>query len=98
MTALTRLQPQPLTQPTPASRKDLLGVGHNPGLTPMTANAAGTWLHGLGFESRQVSPGHWIVTHSKALPELHFYSVSELGQFAAYRAHRYAATFKREES
>jgi hypothetical protein len=98
MTALNRLQPQPLTEVPPASRKDLLGVGHNPGLAPMTICTAWKWLENLGFEVRQIIPGHWIVTHSRALPELHFYSVPELSQFAAHRARRYADTFKREES
>lgn len=98
MTALNRLQPHPLTETPPASRKDLLGVGHNPGLAPMTIRTAWKWLDNLGFEVCQIIPGHWIVTHSGALPELHFYSVSELSQFAAQRAHRYADIFKREES
>lgn len=96
MTALNRLQPHPLTEIPPASRKDLLGVGHS--LAPMTIHTARKWLENLGFEMRLVKPEHWIITHSKTLPELHFYSAVELSQFAAHRAHRYADTFTREES
>lgn len=98
MTALNRLQPHPLTEVPPASRKDLLGVSHNSGPAPMTVRTAGKWLENLGFDVRQVIPEHWIVTHLSALPELHFYSVSELSQFAAHRAHRYADTFTREKT
>ncbi|MDK8464885.1 hypothetical protein [Marinobacter sp. SS13-12] len=98
MTALNRLQPHPLTEIPPASRKDLLGVGHNHDLAPMTIHTARKWLENLGFEIRLVKPEHWIITHSKALPEIHFYSAVELSQFAAHRAHRYADTFTREES
>ncbi|MDL0430368.1 hypothetical protein QPM17_04490 [Marinobacter sp. TBZ242] len=98
MTALNRLQRHPLTEIPPASRKDLLGVGQNRGLAPMTINTARKWLANLGFEVRLVKPEHWIITHGKALPEFHFYSAVELSQFAAHRAHRYADTFTREES
>ncbi len=98
MTALNRLEPHPLTEIPTASRKDLLGVGHNLGLVPMTTCTARKWLENLGYEVRRVKPEHWIITHSRALPELHFYSAVELSQFAAHRAHRYADTFTREES
>lgn len=96
MTALNRLQPHPLTEIPQASRKDLLGVSHR--LAPMTIHTARKWLENLGFEVRLVKPEHWIITHSRALPEFHFYSAVELSQFAAHRAHRYADTFTREES
>ncbi len=98
MTALNRLQPHLLTDVPPANRKDLLGVGHNLGLVPMTIRTARKWLENLGFEVRLVKHEHWIITHSRALPELHFYSAVELSQFAAHRAHRYADTITREES
>lgn len=98
MTALNRLQTPPLPEILPASRKDLLGVSHTAGLAPMTSRTASKWLENLGFEIRQVIPEHWIVTHPRTSPELHFYSDSELSQFAAHRAHRYADTFTREKS
>ena len=98
MTALNRLLPCSPTAAPLASRKDLLGVGQNPGLAPVPASIARKWLENLGFVVRQVLPGHWIVTHSAPLPEFHFYSVPELSQFAVHRAHRYAKTFKRERS
>ncbi|MEP1214393.1 MAG: hypothetical protein ABJM11_14120 [Marinobacter sp.] len=97
MIALNRLQVPPLPETPPASRKDLLGVSHSPGLAPMTNRTAWKWLENLGFEIRQVIPEHWIVTHPGTSSELHFYSDSELTQFAAHRAHRYAETFTREK-
>lgn len=98
MTALNRALPYFPTASPPASRKDLLGVGQNPGLAPVPASTARKWLENLGFVVRQVLPEHWIVTHASSLPEFHFYSVPELSQFAVHRAHRYAETFTRETS
>ncbi|MBL3557591.1 MULTISPECIES: hypothetical protein [Marinobacter] len=98
MTALKRLQVPQLPEMPPASRKDLLGVSHAPGRPPMSNCSAWKWLKNLGFEVRQVLPEHWVVTHSRTSPELHFYSNSELSQFAAHRAHHYAETFTREKS
>ena len=102
MTALNRLQPHPrtlhpLNEAPPASRKDLLGVSHNPGLAPMTTSTARKWLENLGFNVHQPLPQHWIVSHDNALPEFHFYSIAELSQFAAHRAYRYADTLTREK-
>lgn len=98
MTALNRLQVPPLPEIPTATRKDLLGVSHSVGVASMTSRNTQQWLKNLGFEVRQIIPQHWIVTHPETSPELHFYSDSELSQFAAHRAHHYADSVTREKS
>lgn len=96
MTAFNRalLYPHKNTPP-PASRKDVLGVGQSlaPGVETPPVHTVSKWLESLGFVISQVAPRHWILTHSSSLPELHFYSLAELGQFAAQRSHQYATPF-----
>lgn len=99
MTALLKSLPLETTPP-PASRKDVLGLhgNHSKWVETPSPRTIWNWLENLGFVIRQPMSGHWIVTHSRTkYPELHFYSIAELGQFAAHRAHRYARPLSREE-
>ncbi|WP_273209078.1 hypothetical protein [Marinobacter subterrani] len=74
----------------PATSKDLFGL--QACATPLFKGMDVTrrWLEDLGFSINKVNPEHWILTHSAPLPELHFYSDSELEMFARHRAHYYA--------
>lgn len=74
-----------------STRSNLFGL--NPSAPALYGEDPSTncqWLEDLGFSVRQSGQKHWVVTHSNPLPELHFYSDSELAQFASYKAQHYA--------
>lgn len=77
-------------QPPAATRKDLLALGSSALGASRNVDVSLRWLRDLGFAIMERSEGHWILTHTAALPELHFYSALELEQFARHRAHHYA--------
>ena len=76
--------------PPKATAKDLFGLQALD--TPLLKGMEVTrrWLEDLGFSINEPNPEHWVLTHSGPLPELHFYSDSELEMFARHRAHHYA--------
>lgn len=76
--------------PPAATAKDLFGLQVCP--TPLLKGMDVTrqWLQDLGFSIDEQKPEHWVLKHSAPLPELHFYSASELEIFARHRAHHYA--------
>ncbi|KAA1171266.1 hypothetical protein FWJ25_16720 [Marinobacter salinexigens] len=77
-------------KPPVSTRKDLLAVGLSITAVNKGTGASQSWLRDLGFVITEKAEDHWILTHTSALPELHFYSEQELEQFARHRAHHYA--------
>ncbi|MBK1852011.1 hypothetical protein FE845_11720 [Marinobacter sp. 1-4A] len=74
-----------------ATRNNLFGFQPNvPSLFEDGGKTSHQWLERLGFSVNTVDQEHWVVTHHTTLPEIHFYSVRELAQFASYKAHHYA--------
>lgn len=82
--------------PPPATQNDLLGLGDSTEALLKGMDVTRQWLDDLGFSIHAPNPGHWILTHSAPLPELHFYSALELETFARHRAHHYARHSFRE--
>ncbi|MDX1598300.1 MAG: hypothetical protein R3295_06530 [Marinobacter sp.] len=100
MYALTRTLPRTVATPPRISRKDLLAL-YDAQATPVSLKgmqATLQWLDDLGFQVNREQQDHWVVTHTRPLPELHFYSEIELERFATGRAHRYAKRILRETS
>ena len=81
-----------------ATNKDLFGLQAD--ATPLFKGMDVTrrWLEGLGFSINEPAKEHWVLTHSAPLPELHFYSTSELEMFARHRAHQYAKKSLKEKN
>lgn len=84
--------------PLKNSRKDLLGLDAEPYPLRLATGFGTTvqWLTDLGFRIEQRRPDHWILTHSRPLPQLHFYSDDELDRFASARAPAYAKRILKE--
>lgn len=80
-----------------ASRKDVLGLaqahpwGHASGPEKVRQQLASQ-----GFRITQPQPGHWVLTLTSPLPELHFYSELELAQFAGIQAINYSTHYSGE--
>jgi len=81
-----------------SSRKDVLGLATNATLrtSENTDRNATRRLTDMGFRIRQPASGHWVLTHTTALPELHFYTGAELERFAIHKAHEYARRQQKE--
>lgn len=69
-----------------ASRHDLLLVQQE---TPVVPSDPETALVCMGFRVDRRPSDHWIVTGTRRLPQLHFYSKAELARFLMDRAERY---------
>ncbi|MFL1406787.1 hypothetical protein ACJO2E_15735 [Marinobacter sp. M1N3S26] len=67
-------------------RGDLLQVQSGPSVVPADPEAR---LERMGFRVSRRPDGHWTVTGSSPLPELHFYSRIELGRFLLGKANHY---------
>ena len=81
-----------------ATTKDLLGLQTCSATLFKGMDVTRQWLRDLGFSISFPTPEHWVLTHSAPLPELHFYSASELELFARHRAHQYASQSLREKT
>ncbi|SFR64369.1 hypothetical protein SAMN05216203_2100 [Marinobacter daqiaonensis] len=77
----------------PATRKDLLQVQNTVGSA--TTDVIDE-LERLGFSVTGRRRDHWVVTGRSALPEFHFYSIGEMGQFARDRARFYIEPLHKE--
>ncbi|MBE02894.1 hypothetical protein [Marinobacter lutaoensis] len=71
------------------NRQDVLGLSGPDDTAPTSPRATRQWLDALGFRVNRHGPGHWVVTHQRALPEIHLYSESELARFARDKARHY---------
>lgn len=74
---------QQSTKGEPANQRDLLRVQTGTRVVP--SNPA-RQLEQMGFRVTKQTGKHWTVTGIDPLPELHFYSLVELGRFALNQA------------
>ncbi|MGM0769007.1 MAG: hypothetical protein ACQEV6_13370 [Pseudomonadota bacterium] len=98
MNALNRALARTIEPTKRSCRKDLLGLASRPEHPALLTGCRATtqWLTDLGFRIDHRCPGHWVLTHSHPLPQLHFYSEEELARFASGRAQAYAKRILRE--
>ncbi|GAA3565955.1 hypothetical protein [Marinobacter xestospongiae] len=79
-----------------ASRQDLLGLYRTaPAITAQagqhhSVDSGLAKLHKLGFQVRQSSPGHWLVSPAGQSTAIHLYGSAELCRFTQGPAQRYA--------